>query len=444
MNKVAIPTTGEFLGQWHAWIHGVVKNSFKRDFERVTDMAQNARLRLLQKDAVARWFFKHMLEELVSRDEAERMLQRDLGKGKLKGLSPIRGRFKDKDSLWQVSDILSYANFDRKSYFYSIQNHLIDSDEVLELLGYEPGQYSALQALYRIGKLRPSELTDHNCCRSEECDDCRHGRQALKNRSLSLAHDWSGNPEAKKLRWNDSQLKPLLRNWNGRNMIYAVPSYIVRDGDRDITAGLLRYMRTVIENEVTNNFKSIRREEEPLGFGDELSTKEVVAITKEEDQSPELVFKDSDSLIPFISSESSLDTNKLLSLVSLTEQEQDVIRKIYYEDMSANHYAKLHGLNAPKVGRINSGALNKLQAASNPTFKCDLILRRILSKYNITQDDIFGHEVIGVTVLARAEFFSSLYDNGFSVEFISKLYRVSEDIIVAGINRFTISESRAG
>lgn len=170
---VAIPTNNSFTSQWHNWVHGKVSRHFKRNKERVPDSVQKVFVRILSKDMIGRWFFKHLTAELVDRTEAERIL----GGVKLAFVSqvkPVHGNRGDANSLWRVSDLLSYARFDYERYYYSIQNHTIDSEKVLRLLGYgsvgpdgqwtcNPSDVAVLESLYRQGRLRPSELTEHAC-----------------------------------------------------------------------------------------------------------------------------------------------------------------------------------------------------------------------------------------------------------------------------------------
>ncbi len=226
---VHVPSNSTFLIQWHAWIHSKVARHFKRNQERAMDTAQNVRLRLISKDFIGRWFFKHLRDEVVDRLQAEAILggapvvfigsilpldvpnsaclSGKLAKlgltpeqvsgamawaaanSTLRGAPQLAGADQDQvqkllkspcarsharkkgcprsceSSLWRVSDLLDYARFDYERYYYSIQGHTIDSDKVLRLLGCAPGRYSVLQSMQRQGRLLPSELTDHDCKR---------------------------------------------------------------------------------------------------------------------------------------------------------------------------------------------------------------------------------------------------------------------------------------
>jgi len=133
--KVIIPTNQSFLRDWYSWTHGRVSRHFKRNKERVIDTAQNVRLRLLSKDFIGRWFFKHLTEDLITREQAEKIL------GGIRiafagSIHPVVGDRSDPESLWRVSDILQFAKFNYDRYYYSIQNHTIDSDRMIRLLGY--------------------------------------------------------------------------------------------------------------------------------------------------------------------------------------------------------------------------------------------------------------------------------------------------------------------
>ena len=72
--SVAIPTNESFLIQWNTWIYSKVSKRFKRDRERILDTVQNVRLRLIQKDFIGRWFFKHLTNDIVDLIQAERIL----------------------------------------------------------------------------------------------------------------------------------------------------------------------------------------------------------------------------------------------------------------------------------------------------------------------------------------------------------------------------------
>jgi len=379
---IPIPTNQSFLKQWYHWTAGKVARHFKRDKERCQDTAQNVRLRLLSKNFIGRWFYKHLTDELVDKKQAEYILggvplayvgsvqpvfgRRSSKKGygkdervvcancqdpQLRNDCVVRNSCKpgpdekrrhscldpqncicsrplgsdehlNDTSIWRVSDLLKFARFDYERYFYSIQNHTIDSTKVLRLLGYEIDNYGALESLYRQGKLKPAELTEHVCqeevrsipkrgdhcgygtcnrkhyamgycsnhyhfSRVKPCSVCEHGRELLRSRGLSLSHRWS-NPDVadavRKLRWNDSQLRPFLRDWRKQNLVKESPLYLMRrDPKHGIDAGLLKYAEMVIDHEVVNDFKRMGRAEDLStvvlnnGMSPEFSDKETTA-----------------------------------------------------------------------------------------------------------------------------------------------------------------------
>ena len=285
---VTIPDDRWFLKQWFAWICGKVRKRFKRDHDRIPDTTQRVCTRLLQKEFTARWFYKHLHEDLVTRTEAEYMLGHGhkydtprTKKGKVithrfvqlvlvseKVIGPAVGLKTDPNSLWRVSDVLAFGKFDFERYFYSMQSHTIDSDRMLRLLGHAPGEYWKLQSLWRQDKILPAELTEHECPRGRPsregdrtgnkpppstCPECSRGLALLRSKGISLAqspetpgwkHPRGPNGEEydvlnpaltpamvehiRKMRWNDSQLADFLRRCQGKNMVYHQPRAIVR------------------------------------------------------------------------------------------------------------------------------------------------------------------------------------------------------------------------
>src|SRR5271157_243586 len=71
---IFIPTNQAFLKKWYVWTAGKVARHFKRDKERCQDTAQNVRVRLLSKNFIGRWFFKHLTDEFVDKEQAEFIL----------------------------------------------------------------------------------------------------------------------------------------------------------------------------------------------------------------------------------------------------------------------------------------------------------------------------------------------------------------------------------
>jgi len=219
---VPIPDAQAFLRQWFPWVKGKVRKRFKRDHDRIPDTVQRVCARLLQKEFTARWFFKHLKDDLVTRTEAERILGHGFEypsprshKGKVVRfktvelkfsnpavINPVVGLRTDPGSLWSVADVLAYGKFDFERYFYSAQGHTIDSDKMLRLLGHAPGEYWKLLSLWRQDRILPAELTEHECPRGRPsregagvgnkpapstCPECARGLALLRSKGISLA-----------------------------------------------------------------------------------------------------------------------------------------------------------------------------------------------------------------------------------------------------------------
>lgn len=360
-HKVKIYTNSSFLVQWNDWVHSKVIRHFKRDKERAVDTTQNVRLRLLSKDFIGRWFFKHLVDECVDRTQAEYMF--GLKVQFVPNVSPVHGNRNHPDSIWSIRQLLEYTGFKYDRYFYSIQNHTIDSDRVLSLLGYSEKDYKALQSLYRQKKLRPSQFTEHPC--STNCETCENGKKYLKEKGISLAHDWTNPdvfPHLSKLRWNDSQLKPFLRNWKG-NVVKNTPSYIMRtDPKYGIDAGLLRYAEILIDNEVVNDFKRMSRVDDMSSFSFSSSDSDAVAVSTREDSSEtEVTIKDPNALMSFSAQEERHDVNSILRKVCLTVEEEHVIREVQLAEVSVKDYAGIHGMSVQRVLKIRASAIEKMR-----------------------------------------------------------------------------------
>src|SRR5690606_16245347 len=110
---VAIPTNQHFLEKWHAWIYSKVSKRFKRDKSRINDTAQDIRYRLLAKDFIGRWFYKHLTQDLVDQKQAEKILGLEEGAIVFIGNIPVANNVKRSDStaLWRIEDLLNYALF---------------------------------------------------------------------------------------------------------------------------------------------------------------------------------------------------------------------------------------------------------------------------------------------------------------------------------------------
>ncbi|HED37909.1 MAG TPA: sigma-70 family RNA polymerase sigma factor [Ignavibacteria bacterium] len=406
--SVAIPTNESFLIQWNTWIYSKVAKRFKRDKGRISDTVQNVRLRLLQKDFIGRWFFKHLTDDIVDRIQAERILggARIEFIGKIPCLDIINNSCNNSqcikrrkhghgcsrscpDSLWKISDLLEYAKFDFNRYYYSPQNHTISSDRILNLIGYpqgkyeqseyekvkyDPKSYSILESLYRQGRLKPSELTDHECTNDKSCSGCIHGRNLLKSRSISLMERWSDSPvEVSKLRWMDSQLTPFLRHWRGKNMVYESPLYIMREPNTSghvlgIDAGLLKYVSIIINNEVVNDFNRMSRSNDidctilNNGMSPEFSNLDLMAYDGDDgDDKSKKIFSDLSSMNGFSCLENKYDIRSLINNSGLTEEERSVILSIELMEMTVRQYSKKVGISIPRVNKNRVSAIHKIR-----------------------------------------------------------------------------------
>jgi RNA polymerase sigma factor (sigma-70 family) len=403
---VGIYTNQSFLVRWHQWIHKQVAQMFRRDQGRVMDTAQQIRQRFLSKDLIGRWFFKHLIDDLVDKEQAELMLGRnDLSF--LSSIKPVHGHRSDyggngnpnspwskkfgprsnynqdgnPGSLWSIKDILSFAKFDMERYYYTPQNHTIDSDKVLELLGYPAGKYEPLASLYRQGRLVPAEFTEHECPGRKDCQECVRGRESLKKRKVSLVHRWDAPesaPEAAKLRWNDSQVTPFLRQWKKSNMIYAVPEYIMRKSvngkpPQGIDAGLLAYALKFIRNTVINEFKLMSRHDDTSrmiynnGMCPEHSDSVAVAFEAEEgsDDKQQMIVVDPSSSAAFHDSEVRTDILDLIALSGLSDEETEVILEIDLRELTVRQYAESVGKSVQRVHKTRTSAMDKLRAAAS-------------------------------------------------------------------------------
>jgi hypothetical protein len=433
---VSIPTNQSFLKQWHNWTHAQVAKHFKRDKERVPDTVQGVRVRLLSKDFIGRWFFKHLTGEYVDRTQAEYILYsgcpddhrfknlireqlirpRDVrswqarlqhdtdAKNRIQSylnesqsggivfndaLKPVEGDRTDPNSIWKISDILEFSNFNYERYYYSIQNHTLNTATILYFLGYAPknmnlqeakkcpewcfDHFGSLQSLYRQGKLLPSEMTEHECSKSSDCPICKSGRLSLKLKNLSLAHDWKDPSVAHqilKLRWNDSQLKPFLRDWKKSNKIKTTPLYIMRDSAvQGVEAGLLKYAKTVIDNAVKNDFKLLSRSDDlgsmvmNDGISPEAMDSDSIVWEKDENDESNMIrtFVDMQSNAAFSNLEIRRDISSIIHLANLDEQEVDTIIGIDLSESTVRIYAGNNGLSIQSVREIRSSALRKIR-----------------------------------------------------------------------------------
>jgi len=442
--RVAIPSNCLFLEQWHKWIHGKVACHFKRDRHRIPDTVQSVRLRLLSKDFIGRWFFKHLTNELVDKTQAELML----GGVKITfigTLNPVDGKRSSPDSVWRVSDLLEFAKFDYDRYYYSIQGHTIASDKVLNLLGYPEGSYGALESLYRQGRLKPSELTSHQCTGEKSCIGCIKGKASLKEKKLSLAHRWD-DPEVrgrvKKLRWCDSQLKGFLRDWRKQNRIKCVPDYVMRvPPHRGIDAGLLGYAEMVISNATVNSFKRLTRNDDMArmvfndGISPESSDVEVSAWESDGDDLKRRVIIDVGATGDFDDFENREDVRSVIDGANLTPEEKDAITAVDLMSMTVKQYAIKSGKASPRVHKVRASALKKLRASTDMDTDADLVVRSVCQSHSLTRDELFSLSLFGASVIARTELFTKLYRSGMSVEDMKSKFMYPESRILAALNR---------
>jgi len=452
--KVIIPTNQSFLRDWYSWTHGRVSRHFKRNKERVIDTAQNVRLRLLSKDFIGRWFFKHLTEDLITREQAEKIL------GGIRiafagSIHPVVGDRSDPESLWRVSDILQFAKFNYDRYYYSIQNHTIDSDRMIRLLGYPEKSYGLLQSLYRQGRIRPAEYTEHDCTGEKDCVSCDRGRARLYGKGISLAHNWL-DPKVEchvsALRWNDSQLSPFLRNWKRMNWIKCTPDFIMRpEGKKTatITAGLLKYAAIIIDNEVVNDFKRMGRVDDLSnmilnnGISPELSNNETVAYeVDEKTEETKSVLCDPQANKTFEESDRRSDITALINSSNLTNEEYEVILRIDLQNMSVRAFSEEYGIQIQKIHRIRNSALRKMRGSKLDEEGIKNLVKSICLDHNMTIEQILSPESFGPSVIARTDLFSTLYDHGMSVEAISGYFLYPQPKIVAAINRKCNQEMR--
>jgi DNA-directed RNA polymerase specialized sigma24 family protein len=448
MFPIQIPTNQEFLKQYYAWTHAKVSRHFKRDKERMMDTVQNVRLRLLSKDFIGRWFFKHLTDELVDRTQAESIL----GGAPLTYISyvsPVEGKRSDQNSLWMISDILRYAKFDYSRYYYSPQGHTIDTARVLRLLGYSDVDFGSLQSLYRQGRLLPSEMTEHVCSDDRHsCTGCKHGKELLYSKGLSLAHNWtdlSNAEEVLKLRWNDNQLKLFLRDWRRSNLVKSVPRYIMRKTNHDVTAGLLKYAQMVIDNEVVNDFKRMSRSDDTSimiynnGVSPEYSDDEIVSIEKGDDENgPDSItrsFRDPSSMMDYERLEKRIDLINCVDRANLSQDEHNVLVAIDVSDIPIRKYASSIGVSSNRVNKLRTSAINKLRNYNHSDEHINRLAQEACNRNGCDVHKLLGDELFGAPVKARTDFFNSLNSIGMSPEDISSRLSYPIDRVVAALNR---------
>lgn len=502
---VVIPSDQDFLKQWFNWVRSKVRKRFKRNHERVPDTTQRVCARFLQKEFTARWFFKHLHEDLVTRTEAERMLGdgfRYLSPRPRKGklithrsaplkfaaetvIKPVVGLSNDPNSLWRVSDVLAYAKFDFERYFYSAQNHTIDSDRMLRLLGHAPGEYWKLLSLWRQDRILPAELTEHECPRGRPshdvaggnkpkpstCPECARGLALLRSKGISLAsseqcpswkHPDDGvqalNPaltavmieHIRRMRWNDSQLcgnvGGFLRRWQNKNEIYFQPRSVIRPVGPDgkihgIDAGLLKYALRIIENEVINEFKHLGRTDDMTkmvynnGVSPETSDSDIVAFDPDSDEGAQQIVCDSDAVADFRIVEHRSDITSLLGEAALSAEESDVVSAIDLMEVTVRDYARKAGMPVQRVHRLHVSAHRKLRSATVGSAHADRVMGEVCRRHDCSPEQVLGSSLVGRAVVARADLFSSLYAAGMSEEDMSSHFEYPRERVSAAVVR---------
>lgn len=364
-NAVQIPTVNSFLRQYHRWIIQKVSVHFKRNKDRIPDITQDVIVRLIQKDFVGRWFFKHLTDDLVDANGANRICGFDVSQQRR--VQPTYGKFTDPRALWRISDLLRLVQFDYSSYYYSPQNHTIPTSRVLELLG--ESDVSVLESMYRQGRLLPSGFTEHQHESRHSCDECKEEKARLHRQGLSLNVRWrDSREEAMKLRWNDCQLTALLRTYKGRNAVKNMPHYIMRTPENmSIEAGLLKYAHTVISHSVYNSFKAMgRRQDLELYANSTTSSSEnadIESIQKEATDDPYRTSEARAGISPegFHESETAFDLSRLLGHAELSDEEEQVLECIDLREESVANFAARSGIRATRVHKIRSQALEKIR-----------------------------------------------------------------------------------
>jgi hypothetical protein len=263
---------------------------------------------------------------------------------------------------------------------------------------------------------------------------------------VSLADDW-GLPgvaaQVKKLRWNDSQLRPFLRDWRRANTIKGVPDYIMRPaGDIGIDAGLLKYAEKIIYNTVVNDFKSFTRSDDLSMLvldgrkNPEFSDGEMLAWEGDEDNETSIkVVRDLAAHMEYRSYEISKDINTLVSSAPLTANERKVLDQVDFNDRSIRDVAEDLGLSAVRVNKIRQNAIDKMSLKDISMSDFLREVQAVAVKYGLDADDVLDKSKFGPQVIARAKLFGDLYDLGYSVGSLAEVSGRYESEIAAAINK---------
>jgi hypothetical protein len=327
-----------------------------------------------------------------------------------------------------------------------------------EIIGYKPQAYNALKSLYMQGKLKPAELTQHDCLNIDninepkedgsccidgcykkhfsrgyctthygqfivnDCPMCEVGRQSLTDRGVSLADDWSKNcKEASKLRWNDTQLKPFLRQWKRKNCICAVPKYIIRSAydmskHQGIDAGLLRYVQTIIDHEIVNKFKEYSKS----NFTENMLS---IVPPSSEERDADVYSKISKECYKYDSISgisAAIDLDCLIERACLSDEEFNIIKCVDLQEMTIKEYADGVHKSSIYVKKVRNGALFKLRNSNVSSVTMSKIVQHSCDEHTCIPSDVFSDIKHGPCVKARRDILVKLVDLGFSDMEISK------------------------
>jgi hypothetical protein len=453
MFPIAIPTTNQFLHQWYLWTNKEVAKQFKRNRSRLDDVVQLVRVRLLSKEFIERWFFKYVAPvEYVDRIGAEKIL----GDSTLKFNSlvkPFSGNRSDPNSIWEISELLRYAKFDAYRYFYTPQSHTLDTRKILRLLGCGPEDFGVLQSLYRQGRLLPSEMTEHICTNSLDCIGCEEGKISLYRKNLSLAHNWNDSSLQKavlKLRWNDEQLVPFLRDWKGKNRLKGIPNYVMRTINKSLDQSYLGFARIIIENTVKNEFKHIHHHDE-IGSKiynngvsiSEFSNSEVLAFddfdSDDSSQDKEMIARDPNSIVAFDKSIDKCDLSMSINNSGITEEEEKALIATELMETPIRVYAESCGVSSARIAKLRESAIRKLKDSKFGDNLIKNLAVRTCAKYGCSLNDLFNKSLMfGPVTKARSDFFLSMVQKGYSTHQISKKFKFPEERVKLSIDRASI------
>ncbi len=255
-NKITIPTTSEFVVENSKWITSHVSKKFKREKSRILDFKQMVILRMLKKDFVSRWFFKHLAaDEHTTLTEINKMFGYNVSL--INTINPVEGDRNDNNSVWKIGDILKYKNYCHSRQFYSIMNNRVSSKVLLTNMGYNCTNFNTLRDKTFSGEITPFILKKKT--KSISVDDAI---QKLIEMGLTSDANWESPALcecALSLKWDDTFLKPYVGSEYG---ILHTPRFIVRNYERGIKEGFLKYAQFVIEHAINNQFTRMKTRED--------------------------------------------------------------------------------------------------------------------------------------------------------------------------------------